>query len=77
MDTAATLELLLRVLSEANLLVHVDAVHVGTREQEGEVERVAVVRCANGRARLAEVLEEAADRGGLSGAEGSAPGLSD
>ncbi len=65
MHAAPTLELVLRVLSKADLFVHVDAVHGRAREEEREIERVSVVGRADGRLGLAEVLEEAADRCGL------------
>ena len=64
-DTAATLELVLRVLLEARLLVHVDPVRRRAREEEREVERVAVVGRDHSRLEFADVLEEASQCGGL------------
>jgi len=67
MHTASALELVLGVNLEARLLVHVDPVRRSSGEEEGEIERISVVGSDDRWLRLANVLEEAADRGGLRG----------
>jgi hypothetical protein len=59
------LVLVLIVLCEADLLVHVNTMHFGTRVEERKVEKVAVECRHNRRLHLLDVLEEAHDRRGL------------
>ena len=61
-DALPALVLVLSVFGETDLLQHVNAVQDGSGLNEGEVERVAVVRGNNGRLGFSDVLKEASNR---------------
>ena len=71
MYASTTLELLLLILRKARLLVHVDPMHGRASEEEGEIERVAVVGRDDSRFGFSDVLKEATESSRLREGQGS------
>jgi hypothetical protein len=62
MDTTTTLELVLRILCEANLEEHVDTIGRRSRAEKWKIEEIAVKRGYDRRLHVLDVLEKLRDR---------------
>ena len=67
MHTTSTLELVLGVPGEPDLVEHADSVDVGSSFDEREIEAVSVEGGDDGGFDVLDVFEPAADQGGLRG----------